>query len=410
MRELTLELDAVISHSDEIDRAIADLESKRDAMAASLQLSPNSDELTAIESAMRDAEAQVAAIRAMRDELAARAERLEAGLSEVYAAIGPEAQVDAITITHHDYGLRDVGLGTTISALASAGDDVWAAISLVIAPEEQRDYGLVLHIDGATGEAIDRVELPQPMHHIAASSDVVWLARAGDGALPDNLVASLDVRTLDTEIWDLGDLSVGAIAAGDTGLWIAGSEPDTLSFFDPATGGVTVSFALGGDGPVTTLAVSPAPRPVLWAATANGSLVRIDASSGEMLGVTETESNVIDLAVTGAIGPSGASPVWAVSDDRAHLVDSDGTIVATQPLDEMACRVLARPGISDGVWLATYSGQLRYLYPGGNDLVASIPYPTDDPDEGGGPAAIAESGLSVWLAQGPWITEVRFPQ
>ena len=33
-----------------------------------------------------------------------------------------------------------------------------------------------------------------------------------------------------------------------------------------------------------------------------------------------------------------------------------------------------------------------------------------DPNEGGGPQAITTTGLSIWLAQGAWLTQVQFPQ
>ena len=110
-----------------------------------------------------------------------------------------------------------------------------------------------------------------------------------------------------------------------------------------------------------------------------------------------------------AVEPDGSSPVWALG-DQAVLVDGVGTIVERTPLDGDACCAVALPALGDAIWLAMSSGDVLHVYPGAVDLVVNAPYPTDDPDEGGGPHAITTTGLSVWLVQGAWLTQVQFPQ
>lgn len=68
------------------------------------------------------------------------------------------------------------------------------------------------------------------------------------------------------------------------------------------------------------------------------------------------------------------------------------------------------PDAGARVRIAATSGELRFAFPGGIDLITTIPPPDGDPNEGGGPRSITSQGLSIWLAQGPWLTQVRFPQ
>lgn len=408
--QLADRLAAVARMAGEVDAALNDLTAKRDMMAVQLQSLRTAGDVATLAAEVDAAEAQIDALRLMRDELAALASELESEMSAIYVAIAPNDPEDGLTVTAHDFGLRDRGLGASFVGVASHGADLWAITSLVVSPDEQREYGLVMRIGGASPIIEDTVELEQPMQYISAGDTVIWLARAGDGALPESSVATVDPASLEVEMADLDRLAVTAIAGDDEGLWLASSWPAQVSYFDRTARQLTKSFELGGDGPVTSIALATEPSPVLWAGMADGRVVRIDAATGSELSVTELGDMVTDLAVTGAIDPRGAAPVWVTTIRGAHLLDGGGTLVDTHTLGDAACCALPQSGISDSAWILTQSGELRHVYPGTNELVVAVEAPTDDPDEGRGPRAMTAAGPSIWIVQGPWLTEVRFPQ
>jgi hypothetical protein len=404
---------------DEVVSDLAQLEAEIAEIAvrlATLAGAPDAELRNALETRLNEAESRVDRIRDVRAELASLAGRLDAEIAALRALAATPA-AEAITITDHDLGFADRSItDARLAALAADPDrrTLWAVTGLLLDPAGA-ESAEVLHIEAATGEVLDVIEVPQPMTMIDPLDGMVWIARWGDGGLPDNLIGVIDPATGDVRLWNIGDFSVSAIAGDETGAWLVqgGGWPPEFARFDLASETIGARYPVDVTGPLNDVVVTLGDGgPVAWVADWSGAIVRLDvATGGELSRSVVPGDGVADLQVAAASDDRAGFSVWALDRrGRAYRLGSDGTVIAEFAWDEASCCLTGDP-ISETTWIVTSQGT---LYAGHPAVDPTIVVTLDEVTDAGGdpwiPAATAQTGNSVWIARGPWLTEVRFPQ
>lgn len=226
--------------------------------------------------------------------------------------------------------------------------------------DERRENADVVRAssDGSRLEAV--VTVPVPMSHLAVTGDAVWAVRAGDGAVPQNVMVRVDPDT--NEVvgeTDLGAFSTAGMVTTDTGdlllvsgntgpaeaMWVSGDTGDVVARtgIDVLESAVSVAYR---DGTVVVAdfasssvmvvdeqdlrtGVLPEPVRVPYPPTH----VTFDADGGLWVAsVPESTVTLVDAGADPVVGESFFLPrppvaAFATADGGAVVVTFDGTVV-----------------------------------------------------------------------------------
>lgn len=206
------------------------------------------------------------------------------------------ARVDLATRTV----TREIDVGRAPTGIAIAGGSIWVANS---------GGRTVTRINADTARVVDTIDVGNGPAALTASDDAVWVAISRDSTI---------IR-IDAASGTPGEpipVAAGplALVVDDRGLWVASADAAAVSRLDPRTG---VTSAPPIPLPARPVAIAIAAGS-LWVAAEDGTLTRIDATSGR---VTAT----VDV---------GGTPSAITADDSAiWIADREGSVVRLDPAD-----------------------------------------------------------------------------
>jgi hypothetical protein len=281
-------------------------------------------------------------------------------------------------------------------AMAVDGEYLWIAGPQRVS-SDRGEWAEILQANVPTQRLTGVWDLTMDMHAIDAADGTVWMARAGDGALPDSLVGRLDVATGDLEVTDVGDLSPRDIVATETGAWLVswnGGSESELAFVDGATMRVGSRITMPeGAGP-QAVALHDG---VLWVGSWDGLVYRFDTNSWQFLDAYDTSLAIVDILVEEDRFGSDLA-VWVLGDGGGvRKLRADGTVVVTVSLPGFG-RALAAGGTMGTVWAVTATGKVYLVGDDGEPyLVAEtgVPGVTDMVFDGGHLWILGETLVTV---------------
>ena len=286
---------------------------------------------------------------------------------------------------------------------------------------------------------------PSPAHRMPRRSLLLWPAGLVAAALiavvaliafnrddaprvvvPPNSVAAIDVATNEVVAQVPVGLRPGPIAAERGFVWVGNLEDRTLTRIAVASRAMAGTFPLGGRTP-TGLAVD---RGIVWVGHGlRGSVSRVDAEFGQVLGVTPVTDRGV-YSSTGSVAAGATGAIWAVFGDgtlarldrTGRVADRAPTAISPGPVSDGYGSVWVASGLKSkvqrfsplslaeidsstvgsrpsaiavgfgDVWVASAGADLVYRIDiGGGAIDATI-------DVGDGPGAVAVSADAVWVA------------
>ncbi|MGH2736307.1 MAG: hypothetical protein ACRDKZ_12055 [Actinomycetota bacterium] len=231
----------------------------------------------------------------------------------------------------------------------------------------------------------DVVEVGAGPDGVAAGAGAIWVANSGDGT-----VSRIDPDTNDVaQTIEVGgspeDL---AVTAGV--LWVGDAEAGTLARIDVSTGDPAGAPARipGAEGTSLDLAAT---RDAVWVVSRSAGLYRVDAETGEALGIETEATSATDVAV-------GGGSVWVLDDEQNRLVQVDqtsGNPIGTVPLDLEVSGANGDLAVGGGgVWIA--DGESRSIF----RLDLQVGARTAEISFTGSYASLHVQGDSVWVLTG----------
>lgn len=280
---------------------------------------------------------------------------------------------------------RPIEVGGSPVAIAADASGVWVV---------DNSGGALLRIDPQSpGRRPERFEISGGPAAVAIGEGAVWVA-SGNGS-----IARVDPGSGKSEVLDLRVTQPGGIAAGEGSVWVTSSAANALVRIDPSSGEVLGEPIDVGAFP-TDVAVGDGS---VWVAnTRDGTVSRVEASSSEVADpIAVADEEVLALAL-------GEGGVWvAGSDDRLAAeievarIDPDSATVAGDPavIDVgIPVRIAAGEG---GVW-TTLVGGPRPLDSERPSAVALIDPATGQQVDEGIPVGARPSGIATG-AGGVWV-------
>ena len=248
------------------------------------------------------------------------------GTTAALGSAGASSRLVAVAAGSGERG-RVIELAGLPTAVAGGAGSVWVI---------DASRATVLRIDPLAGAVVDRIPVGAEPGAIASGGGAIWVAGTVGGRL-QRIDPVTDTITMSAQ---LPTSSASSLAFGDQRLWLADPNARTLVEIDPATGSVRRTVAL--DVSPSAVAVGPGGRSVWVAGYDRAAVERIDATSGEPLGLVHVGDGPTSLRVT-----SGA--VWVVNSLDATVSRLDprtGAVTATIPVGSGAARSRRRVGRS----------------------------------------------------------------
>jgi hypothetical protein len=264
--------------------------------------------------------------------------------------------------------LPDIGFGVT--ALAAAGDDVWAV---------DRSNRLV-RLDPTSGAVVRSVALPRSAKALLVTADSIWAASL-DGAL-------MRIQRSDLAETDVRGLVGGALAEGSDGIWLGAT--DAVVRIDPVSLAVTLRVPVPGRG--AELGIAALARNV-WVATRTQSL-RLDGVDGTVTARLQGDATSV-VAIDGAVYASRGTEVVRIDPVAATITDYVG-------------------GIPGGGGIAASPGRVWAAGPPGGAVGEVVGIETSSPSivsrsaTASSVRAVAVSTDTIWVAADESATIYRF--
>lgn len=227
--------------------------------------------------------------------------------------------------------------------------------------------GRIVRVDPASGAVTARVDVPPRPGGLAAGGGAVWAFHFLQGA-----ITRIDVATATSTRLDVPGARATGIAYGGDSLWLLSTAPAELLELDPATGALRRTISLRpafaptrsflecwwlafGDGAV-------------WATLPNhDALARIDASIGEVRYVGRGFGHPFGIAL-------GGGSVWVATDRSVVRLDaSSGAVLGASELQLADRTGFVSIAYGDGAaWLTNYDrGTLVRVTPASSRQVRS---------------------------------------
>ncbi|GJM38227.1 MAG: hypothetical protein DHS20C19_15940 [Acidimicrobiales bacterium] len=205
----------------------------------------------------------------------------------------------------------DPGTNTVQAAFPFPGPDgiVKVGDSIVVA---SFDEGFVAKIDPVTGQILKQVDVGGSPTALYNGDHGLWVAVFDTGELVRLTRSSLD--TNERIVVGAGPVGIGADA---THLWVTNNDEGTVAKIDPETAEVVLTVEVG-EGPAEVVSVEGS----AWVTVSDdGTLVQIDAASGRILSITP-----LGGAIAGG-GPTGidfaAGSLWIAMQGEQSVVRID---------------------------------------------------------------------------------------
>jgi DNA-binding SARP family transcriptional activator/streptogramin lyase len=232
---------------------------------------------------------------------------------------------------------------------------------------------------------------------LAVDDDAVWVANADDGT-----VLRIDPDSLEVvETIGLG-ADVNSVAVGFGSVWVAGGNSETLFRIDPRENAIEATLHFGKGDPLrpNPIFFVAAGRKAVWI-TQGSDVLRIDPRTNELTKTIALPSP--DASTKSGLHPvpidlgAGGGNVWVpTQDERLLRIDGGtGAISATTVLPGEGDSPAVGAG---GLWLivGTETPQVSKLDPSNLTQTASVPFPSERPEDF--PVALAIAEDAVWVA------------
>jgi YVTN family beta-propeller protein len=282
-----------------------------------------------------------------------------------------------------------VGRYPTGPAVDNSGASVWVANSL---------DATVSHVDASTHQVVATIGVGRRPIEVAVGLNAIWvLDQNGDVAhvdpASDRVIATLPIG-IQAAVAPTTWIPSPSLAAAGGAVWVA--EPvrgDAIVRIDPIRDAV-VATVHTGHVPLALAASNSA----VWAANQDGTLTRVEATSGHMLTTTvagsrPSDADHIDLAV--AVGPSGAWVADGVERVLRKIDPASGRVIAST---QLALRPAGLAVTATRVWVEDQQdGSLTCISPDTATTVGTMRVVTTPSGEIG-TAGLAADPQTVWIA------------
>jgi DNA-binding SARP family transcriptional activator/DNA-binding beta-propeller fold protein YncE len=257
---------------------------------------------------------------------------LALGHGSVWVANADDGTVARIDHDRHEV-VRTIGIGAPAIDLAVTADAVWVA---------NGSDGTVARIDPGADAVVETIDLRgsselvwNPTYAVDADDDSVWI-----GAGPHHVIR-LDPRTNELAgIIDVGQVPIG-VALGLGALWIATTGERVLRI-EPRTNTATTEAPVGYPLALT------AEEGAVWVSDSRGQLWRINPDTG-----TVTQTTPVGGRLVGLCGADGAMFAANNADGTVVRIDAqDGQVLGVVPVGHGPTDVAAWNGT---VWVSIQS-------------------------------------------------------
>ena len=219
---------------------------------------------------------------------------------------------------------------------------------------------------------------------VAADADHVWVANRGDDS-----VTEVDPETKAVVGTTSAHTSVGGMAAGAGGVWIADSRGEKLVRLDPAFPSAARSIRAGARARgFDFAAVNPVAvgQGAVWVLAADGAIARVDPESYRIADTIPVGNSPTSIA-------TGAGGVWVADaiDNTVTRIDpaSANAVTTPTPVGQGPSAIAVGEG---AVWVAnTQDDTVSRIDPRSTAVTQTIPV-------GARPTGIAAAGGAVWVA------------
>ena len=241
--------------------------------------------------------------------------------------------------------------------IAAGGGFVWVSTDLIFEPGVETAE--VLQIDASTGLLVAALDVSQPMSHLDYDSGFLWMARTGDGALPDNLVGIINPATGDVQVTNIGEFSTRAISADENGVWLAqgnGWDPALMRVGRDLE--VVFRFDLGFGAGIVDMAVVDG---VAWLILDDSSITLINLDNGAVIDRARFGAPLVAIAAGGDhTNPTGGAIWIAYEQGTVGALGSDGKVILNSfVIPSQPCCILADES-SETIWLVGSEGVIYF--------------------------------------------------
>jgi DNA-binding SARP family transcriptional activator/DNA-binding beta-propeller fold protein YncE len=257
---------------------------------------------------------------------------LAIGHGSVWVANTDDGTVSRIDLDRHEV-VRTIGIGAPAIDLAVATDAVWVA---------NGSDGTVSRIDPSADAVVETIDLRgssdlvwNSTYAVAADDDSVWIA-----AGPHHVLRIDPTTNEPSAIIDVGHVPVG-VALGEDALWVVTTAERALRL-EPRTNTATTEVAIGD--PVALTAGEQA----VWVSDVRGQVWRIDPNTA-----TVSQATSVGRGLVGLCAADGVVFAANNADGTVVRIDAqDGQVLGLVPVGHAPTDVASWDGI---VWVSIQS-------------------------------------------------------